>query len=531
VSVPVEPSQGAEDGLLIDLSDTSNSDTQPKTPTSPLRRNKTESLIDTSIAEKYQYLPPPLSEQNAVSVSDDPFEVTLDVKNLGAGVHSTGSTSRPLSSSFLQPYTSAGQLFGSSSSPQLFDTMSSEPGHSQQDQYSCSTGGTESSPVYSNATFRQPYTSTGMTSVSTTNSMSSSVYTGSGMLPSAQPCSSGEDQPPNPPPPRNYANVPGCETTSPKNKPLPPLPGEGAAHQQRSHVESGRSPRHGAEGIYYSLPPQEWSPTKGTSPRRFKQDKFGRDTSANLNQGPTEKIESEKVFDWLSNAVAEFSLGKSGTETTGTDKSKVTSADLQQPLVVGMPAEKSLPNGRTSARPKTTGSSRSPSRRSRGGDLGESGSPPLPPRESGQYYANVGPRIHPVICDGQQQSWTHYWLLPNRGTDQSQQGAAPTAQVKPFCVGKTSPYKNLSSINYSSSSDKGSGSGAGSVVDIEGAYGGGGTSWSGMTGMRPTGGQAYYTNHSNMGTATTTTTAPMSPDSLGQLRQMMASVQTQVYNN
>ena len=79
----------------------------------------------------------------------------------------------------------------------------------------------------------------------------------------------------------------------------------------------------------------------------------------------------------------------------------------------------------------------------------ESGGPnalPLPPKNTNSkpsLYSNVpmdhGPRIHPIVKDGQQLSWTHYWLLPEK--------EAPTAEVKPFSVNPAGPAAEESPLH------------------------------------------------------------------------------------
>lgn len=109
------------ENLLIDLSDTSQSFPNPMTSNHSSSQSDALSLLESSISDKYGYLPPPISEQS--KSTSDPFEIKQSQSSPSDPFEVKPSTA--LGSSLLLPATSS---HNSSSS----DSFESYPEYSQQ---------------------------------------------------------------------------------------------------------------------------------------------------------------------------------------------------------------------------------------------------------------------------------------------------------------------------------------------------------------------------------------------------------------
>ncbi len=285
---------------------------------------------------------------------------------------------------------------------------------------------------------------------------------------------------PHPPTSRYYSMVASAETSpaSTTTSPHPPT-----SHRYYSIVASPETSPEKMTPCFYDVVPDEM-----TSPNRYYSDRYGSATGHSTmfsNQytnipdytGQHCKVEApkvekvEKAFDWLNEAVSGFSFDKSAdraqsanmTENFGHDKSALESWDSKNLL-------RNTSTKSASASPaKTAGVNHSKKweQFDQNPHRHKDDPPPLPPKNiKAPVYSNVpgqsqGPRIHPIIQDGKQLSWTHYWLLPEKG-EHRKSGTAPTAEVKPFSVGgsqyvggatggpksrKDTIYQNLADIN------------------------------------------------------------------------------------
>jgi len=353
--------------MLIDLSDEQN---RKESIRSKHFQADALSILDSSVAEKYQCLPPPISEQ-AVSI-EDPFIIKTDLNQI------LGRT--PTSK---VEYTSS-----SSSSPGIQDGSSWSSGSASQLSPSCRVQ-EQRIEVYMNVSNGHSNTGTGPMLSST-----------------------------------NHVTSTNC-------LPLPP-------RQMTNLRMSSQMP---------------------TVLQSSSQNDYG----SNLQNGVT-KQQVDKAFDWLNDAVAGFSLTKpqdktiySNVSTNAEDKDALETWDNKTLLPIKTSPVHELNNALgVGARRKEYGhyfnlpqhDSSTCANREQETMSGSQVPPPIPPRDyrghleppmpqhPNKHYSNipVGSRIHPVMQDGVQTTYTHYWLLPEHNPNTSQSecssgGASASADI------------------------------------------------------------------------------------------------------
>ena len=587
-SLGLSRNYSAPDALLIDLSDT---DAHRVQKSSAKLQVDPVSLLDSSIAEKYEFLPPPLGEQQ--KPPNDPFEVTLNIGGFGGSLGL--SPMHEFQASEFNTLTDSTVLCGAGRS-----LVSQAPATA----YAASNPGfaTAGSVAPPSGACGMKYPSQGPGNLST------------GALTS--PPLVKEPSPSPDVPPRTYANIPADMLDDVSQKPLPPEP-----ISQHSDRDSGSSWDSGVtdQSNYYSLPPVE-CPNSMTG--GYGENKPVTAAQIYPNTSPADGVKSSsksgsgnaaKAFEWLGEAVAGYSLQKStdkndvnlnretdkGALNTWSNKEFVAGRNSPKKIVgqsvfydvdsAQTPYYDDVPNegGESSGcrasnqlisplttssqpdvKPKTYVGSASAfnaafedfdSGRYQNSACRDSSSlpPTLPPRQpiiqeswkqqekkKSSPYANI-PGMHstirPVVQDGEQQSHTHYWLLPET--------QKRLAAIKPF---DSTPvdYANIGShfdgqgaatneafMGTPKKENRQPSSGPPAVSPIEyGMIGGvpdrSQITWSGLTGLKPIKPQvAMPTSPQNQYTIDKQVPPPMvaSGSSLNVIQGKLEQVQRQVH--
>ena len=449
-------SKAAKTELLIDFDDSSPANPNSKQKAKPAP--DAMSLFDSSIAEKYEYLPAPLGERERSP--SDPFKVDLSLASINSGVstHSSGygshshvkttegrmSPSKSRTTYSAQQgrvdYTAAQKPYASKQLPSVIDRNSA-------DQSSRALLRSNDNTSVS----RQPTGGLSHASSTTYGNVASGPYLTSPVSSANE--LSGEPSSIPPIPPRTYMNLPG-DSPEYAQKPLPPEP------------DVMVSPN--ASSPYYSMPPVDVAESR-RSPRRSGRsvqsvpmtEAQQKDGKVSVNSAQTlQPIDSNPVteaFDWLNEAVGEFSLQKSSAAAVNnsvnlnatTEKRALNTwenkdmyggkqvghsvfydmADSDDGLNPSVTHEHHCNAGFTDTleretvlRPKAAAHVEAAPEQEDVRQRRPSRPPTLPPRDPvptswspmKSNWQSDEPIIRPIVRDGQQLSETHYWLLPDK---------------------------------------------------------------------------------------------------------------------
>ena len=482
IVVPKSPGHQSK-GPLIDFSDVSPSAKNASSGSKPSPKFDAISLMESSVAEKYGSLPPPIGEQ--IKVPSDPFEIAHQVvsnvmlsSRSGRSHSFVGHPSIEAEAEYSRKSDSTDvggawlQKGNGASAINQDNTRNSEQAYSAQ---GAKPKVSSNAHVYGN--------------VPVQGSTYSHVNKGRFLTPLSVSLPSTTSSP-------SYSLVPSSVTPTQLSDagtgPLPPSPRSAPAVTNRVSP-CGRSP----VAVVSSLP---------TSPRTAQylaansQPLYSNASAVSSTAAVQHSEEKQKVdmaFDWLNDAMSGLAMSKSADKhlysniNFGQTSNKYSKEPLDSKLFSGSPdckmveqeftqqsasamcnAESQYAN--TPLVNSLVDSSQSPSHttftlgEAAAAGLGESETspPPVPPRDynttvspskpspsrltsptaSDKLYSNIPPsRIHPVVQDGVQTTYTHYWLLPGRdGTRKVQ-----TAEVKPMGAAAASSPSEVSSENHS----------------------------------------------------------------------------------
>ena len=535
-SVSVPEGDDSLEGLLIDLTEVTLAPSQTRPGGSPQSDADAVSLIDSSISEKYSYLPPPLGEK-----SKDPFEVNLGGKtwmshsgtaSLNASVMSSRYSS-DTNQSVLSSLSLAGQaLSGTLPAPASAPTSMPLPLLSPL----AAPIASRVSEAPSSGAVQQTDTARPVKREQATLQGNSppepAVSRGSPPGPDAQ-------DPGGPPLPPRYANIPSEDAL--KLKKPPPVPDKLKAMKILDHQEpqSSKVPLSVEQaeldfsaGIsvgnsrFYDKVEEDvrlYDEVAKESPNKHVYSEVG-PNSVNLNvtHSKPDVHNVNKAFDWLNDSISGFSSDKqrssdeqskqkvrdTGVLETQEKKSRSTEGppDTKPKVWVNAPLKMKKSNSASSSQASCADDWGSDWGDDWGDDFDDTNDPPaLPPRDfvsdknltqtdksKDTLYRNL-PRILPVYIDGQRVSKDHYFVIP------SWYPAPKTAEVRPFAVGgcqlksdagrqSASPYQNINSLSQRSSetqSTKSSPKRQGAPASHKGAVGGAcGNTWSHLTGLK-----------------------------------------------
>ena len=479
-SVSTPESQEVKEGVLIDLTEltltnkaTSKKEDNVNNNTEPM------SLLDSSIAEKYQYLPAPLGEDGP----DDPFEIKPSLKRLFPDqtfeeVFEKSSMTSSYSSAAYSSQTSSSlqrttQSSGTSPAHQRIPLQPSQINSSVSQEKTVVTSGDRTlayeaarlaiqkdltpafpeqrAPSQAPPTYPKPAIKPTSILPSTTDSSNCNLDTY--ITTEANPTYVSDDEfennnswedwedwdesPSAPPlPPRIYANLP-FETTMKGVKPLPKIPQK----PNPELLKSGQNAQAPSQK-YYSVPPVSTpSPEKSSADPQWSKchhdmtlgmsamdGSIYENSSQTYVAGSMTTSSQASTMTWMSGLTKSDQNLTSTNEYSPQNKAALQAWDHKQLLGQSPQHSGEFDNVKQGARPKLNNLSSSMN-----ASLSQPSTPnalPLPPKNTPSkpsLYSNVpaeAPRIHPIMKDGQQLSWTHYWLLPGK--------TAPTAQVKPF---------------------------------------------------------------------------------------------------
>ena len=443
----IRPAYREADSFLIDFS--AEKGWQP-TPVDKLQKSQTappqaqpNTLIDSSIAEKYEFLPQPLGEKS--NDFDDPFVVSADVKSVLVPKRSNNSIMFSLGDKHTSKET----------------TFSAEA------EGACAAEGNAAPPIPPRI-----YGNVPMESTTETSGATNYYKKGVKVIPVA---------------PTQTVNVTQSQPipvpTSSVQLPL------GTPPKQASPTPPKR-------GLYYSMPPVEdqtkvppstvqqvrmYDQVPEEEPPQSTRAQVSNVNSSQPNAAP-EKV--EKAFDWLSDAVVGLSFKKDESEKSDknnylqSEKAPLDSWDSKSmkkwkneestPVQVGDVKPQVLqglykaPDKYASVNQSNIGAACTD--QSEGGvssgedeweEFDNSGvsesdtQPPRPPRRRDvppPVDHSPGSRIHPMVQSGEKRSDTHYFLLPKRHCEPE------VAEVKPFSVSRNSnntgaEYQNLDNLS------------------------------------------------------------------------------------
>ena len=527
-SRPPQPKSGAKDELLIDLSDDTKPLTQTGPPASKPAQVGTASLIDSSVAEKYEYLPPPLSEQQQVPA--DPFEIRLPLPSLSPSqnrrqpvssstvAQATYSANRKTTTAsvtksqvnyaqaapMLQPSQVESTFVPSSLTGQTMATLTSSSSASQlsggmmNSGFSAYSGAVQSSNKPSTVSASKAATGT-FSRLNLHQSTTTGVTDTGGVRNTGFTDSLGRLQ--------TYTNVPGesraaaaaatpqANVTSPSSRyysvppvepnyaPPPVKPGSRAQSVLIGELKEEPTGGHNKTTAHASpsaQPSQAKQPPKSLGKCKKDEDAFGwlndtvadsllknsKNDNSNVNFRSPDK---EALYEWETKNMASPTkrYGNSVFYDQVYDENEFEDdADFtqyQNSAYFGGDGS-TIDGGGNAQNVTSMGAVRGQAQLSATQYHGvDTTAPPVPPKDYGDsvnlltassslnqntggssYYSNTpntGVRIHPLVQDGEQKSYTHYWLL------QDKQNERQMAEVKPFSVAKdqasTDMYQNL----------------------------------------------------------------------------------------